>query len=97
MGKIQSTATGDEKFSADGGLGIVERHGRAARRRDFRRAQTSRPATNDRNFFNAKLKQIRSSAAPGCGRRLGLLFFLLLGFFFVTVISFGHIELLIFC
>jgi hypothetical protein len=36
------------------------------------------------------------NAAPGsCGRRLGLFLFLFLGFFFVTVVSFGHIELLV--
>jgi hypothetical protein len=67
VGEIESAATGHEKFPAHRRLGIEEGYGRAARRHHFRRAQACRPAADDRNFFDAELKQYpprRATALP---------------------------------
>ena len=56
VGEIQTPATGDEKLPAHRRLGIEQRHGRTARRRHFRGAQTRRTAADDRNV-DAQSKQ----------------------------------------
>ena len=70
VGEIQASATGDEKLAAHGWLGIEQRHGRAARRRHFRGAQTRRTAADDRKV-DAGGKQSRARRATPIAPNLG--------------------------
>jgi hypothetical protein len=50
FGQVQTAAPRDEKLASNGSLGVEEHNFRAARCSDFRRAQTRRPASDDRDL-----------------------------------------------